>query len=443
MKVLNREAIQVGHEISRRWFLKAMGTAGVTVAAGSLLQACGTSKSSTPAPSPAPGTGGSSAPAATKKLAFGVVTGITGAHAEYSRKLKLGYDLWADLVNTKGGITVGNTKYTVDLRYLDGKSDTTTTVRLVEKLVTEDGVKTFFGPFGSLVVKAIQPALTRLQVPMLASYAYLDSVYELGNEWVFEAMPPSSIQLSGCFDLAKTVDNPKIQTVAYIGPNDELGVTIGQDTEREAKRVGFRMVSNQLFPPGTKDYAPMLRAIGDAKPDMVVVNGYVQDFIPLAKQMQSMGITAPFLCYENNSGLVEAVGDGANGIVTPVPWDEAAAVTKDEYFGDTKAFMEAYKKKYSEPMPDFVPALAAHNGVVYAKALAKAGTVDDGTKIRDAFKSLDTETFFGKVKFDKRGMNTAGNFPVVQIQNKQQKLVWPTGSAAVKAVHPYPSWKKA
>jgi branched-chain amino acid transport system substrate-binding protein len=56
--------------------------------------------------------------------------------------------------------------------------------------------------------------------------------------------------------------------------------------------------------------------------------------------------------------------------------------------------------------------------------------------VRDAVAALDTESFFGKIKFDATGQNTFKPMSVIQVQNGAAVTVWPKESAEAKMIWP-------
>jgi len=57
-------------------------------------------------------------------------------------------------------------------------------------------------------------------------------------------------------------------------------------------------------------------------------------------------------------------------------------------------------------------------------------------KVRDALAGLDTESFFGKIKFDATGQNTFKPMSVIQIQKGKVVSVWPKDSAEAEMIWP-------
>jgi len=87
-------------------------------------------------------------------LRFGAAVSLTGKYAKEGELLRKGYELWREAVNARGGIKIGDRRFRVEIIYYDDQSDPKTTAKLVEKLITEDGVKFLLGPYGSAQVFA-------------------------------------------------------------------------------------------------------------------------------------------------------------------------------------------------------------------------------------------------------------------------------------------------
>jgi branched-chain amino acid transport system substrate-binding protein len=68
-------------------------------------------------------------------------------------------------------------------------------------------------------------------------------------------------------------------------------------------------------------------------------------------------------------------------------------------------------------------------------AVEKAGSTDPD-KVRDAMAGLDTESFFGQIKFDDTGQNVYKPMSVIQVQNGKVVTVWPKEAAEAKLIWP-------
>ena len=84
----------------------------------------------------------------------------------------------------------------------------------------------------------------------------------------------------GFFDLA-TKQSPKPQTVAILAADAEFAQSAAQGAREEIKKHGFRLVYDQSYPPSTTDFAPVMRAIQAANPDIVYIGAYPPDNVCL------------------------------------------------------------------------------------------------------------------------------------------------------------------
>ena len=73
------------------------------------------------------------------------------------------------------------------------------------------------------------------------------------------------------------------------------------------------------------------------------------------------------------------------------------------------------------------------------RAIEKAGSLDSN-KVRDALAGLDVSVFFGRIRFDSRGINIYKPMVVEQIQNGTHHTVFPANVADTQPMYPTPSW---
>src|SRR5947207_9127925 len=79
-------------------------------------------------------------------IRFGASLSLTGRLSTEGKRVKDGYDFYVKHINERGGIDIAQKKYKVEIVYYDDESDTNTAVKLVEKLITQDGIKFLLGP---------------------------------------------------------------------------------------------------------------------------------------------------------------------------------------------------------------------------------------------------------------------------------------------------------
>ena len=82
-------------------------------------------------------------------IRIGAPLPLTGPLSPEGIKQKQGYDLWAEVANSKGGVKAGGKSYKIEIVYVDYASNTPRAVQTAERLITEDKVNFLFSPFGS------------------------------------------------------------------------------------------------------------------------------------------------------------------------------------------------------------------------------------------------------------------------------------------------------
>jgi branched-chain amino acid transport system substrate-binding protein len=73
--------------------------------------------------------------------------------------------------------------------------------------------------------------------------------------------------------LAESLD-PKPETVAIVGADSEFARNATDGARANAKAVGLKIVYDSSYPPTTVDYAPAVRAVRAAAPDVIFVASY-------------------------------------------------------------------------------------------------------------------------------------------------------------------------
>lgn len=82
-------------------------------------------------------------------LLIGFPVSLTGANADSGKLMRDAYQFWADTVNAKGGLKVGDKSLKIQLKYYDDESNANTSATIAQKLISEDKVDFLLGPYAS------------------------------------------------------------------------------------------------------------------------------------------------------------------------------------------------------------------------------------------------------------------------------------------------------
>jgi len=367
-----------------------------------------------------------SADAADKIYKIGAPLPLTGALSPEGLRMKSGYDLWAKTQNEAGGIKAGDDTYKVEITYSDYQSNTPRAVQSAELMITEGKVDALFAPFGSGATKAVSAVSEKYGVPMIAAQAASAQVYDQGFKYLFGMYTPNSTVVQPLVDLVQE-KNPTVKKVAVLARNDLFPLAIAEELSTYAKSKGLEIVSDQKFPIGTVDFGSALTQIRAAQPDWIYATGYVNDMILIRKQMQEQGVKTQLvtmLVGPSTPEFIENTGKLAENVVTSTWWDVAAKFKGEDVFGSAENFEQLFRKTYNNIYPDYSVASAAACGAVLAIAVNKAGSVDKA-KVRDRLATMDTDTFYGHIKFGPTGQISSLKPPAIQVQGGKPVVVLP------------------
>jgi branched-chain amino acid transport system substrate-binding protein len=351
---------------------------------------------------------------------------LTGGLAPEGLKLQRGYDLWAEEVNKAGGVTVGKSKMPVKIVYYDYQSNTPRAVQLAEKLITDDKVHFMFSPFGSGATKAASAVSERYGVPTIAPTASSVEVYDQGYKNLFGTYTPNNTLTEPIADMVRK-NAPQVRRVAILARNDLYPLALAEEFDRSAKARGFTVAYFEKYAIGTLDHASAITQIRAAKPDWIIVTGYINDMVLVRKQMSDQNLRAPVVTMINGPAyqeFMDAAGPLANNVTSASWWHPAARYASKDVFKSSENFTKLFRAKYKIE-PDFTSAGGAVAGVVLQMAIEAAGTLDRD-KVRAALGSGKFPTFFGPIAFGPQGYANSYTPPVFQIQGGKPTVLFPT-----------------
>ncbi|HET9534749.1 MAG TPA: amino acid ABC transporter substrate-binding protein [Mesorhizobium sp.] len=358
-------------------------------------------------------------------IRIGAPLPLTGPLSPEGTKQKQGYDLWAEVANSKGGVKAGGKSYKVEIVYVDYASNTPRAVQTAERLITEDKVNFLFSPFGSGATKAASGVSEKYGIPTVAATASSEQVYDQGYKYLFGTFTPNDT-LTEPLSAIVTKRDPNIKRVAILARNDLFPLAIGIEMEKSAKKRNLEVVMFEKYAIGTMDHASAITQMRAAKPDWIFATGYINDLILIRKQMSDLGVTAPIVTMIAGPAykeFIDATGPLAENVSSAAWWHPAVRYDGKGVFGSTENFNKVWEQKYKDA-PDYAQASAAAAGEIFQLAIEKANSIDP-KQVRDALAALDGTTFYGRIKFGATGQITSLDPPVFQIQGGKPVVLFP------------------
>ena len=202
---------------------------------------------------------------------------LTGPLSPNGKSALLGMKIWEEEINAKGGL-LGRP---VKLVFYDDQSQAAPVPGIYTKLIDVDKVELVIGPYATVPSAAAMPVIMQKGKVFIILFGL--GVNTEFNYPKFFAMIPSGPDTkpaftSGFFDVA-AAQNPKPQTVAMIAADQEFSKNACDGAKDNAKKHGLRTVYDRTYPPNTADFAPIMRAIQAANPDVIAVCSYPLDSV--------------------------------------------------------------------------------------------------------------------------------------------------------------------
>ena len=370
-----------------------------------------------------------------KTFKIGVITSLTGPAAAFGQAHKNGYTIALRELNANGGL-MGKP---IELVYYDDQSRPDQAVQGVSKLVDQDHVPLILGAYSSENPRAIVPAVTQKQVPLLMPTATADNVMETGSPWVFRVCSGSGAYARATVEFLKRNGGPK--TLAIIYENTNFGQSNDKSMREEAQKAGMTIVDEEAYQASSPDYKALLQRVKAKNPEVIYFASYLLDATTLMRQAAEVGLNPH---YYTSAGTGFAAAE--------FPTKDKGAGTYAEYTFSVSQWLPTARwngsKEFDKAFTELTGAHPAYHAMeayatllVAAAAIQKAGNAQPAA-IRDAIRAIDLPgTPFGPIKFDEHGQN---NHPVLitQVRGGQYVVVDPPAAAEAQPMIPTPPWSQ-
>jgi branched-chain amino acid transport system substrate-binding protein len=356
----------------------------------------------------------------------------TGRYAEPAGRQVNAIKMWVDEVNARGGLLGRKVK----LLLLDDKSDTQTSIKLYEKLITEDKVEVLLAPYSSGITEAVANVNERYKMPFVAYGAASSPIWEKGRKYIFNIVAVAEDYQKGAVHLAKQIGVTK---AAIIGEDSLFPRQAGKGARDWATKLGIQIVVDENYPLKQTDFTALLQKIKASGAEAVFSNSYFADSAAQLRQMREQNLNFKLYCSTIGPALPnfpEQLGATAEYVLGFSQWEPVPKILKH---AGMEEFISAYEKRYGEK-PNYHAGGAYGALQVTEAAIKKAGSFDP-EKLRDTLATIETQTIYGRYKVDAKGMNSHEGL-TFQILKGQRRVVWPEKWAETKPELPMPDWSK-
>lgn len=263
-----------------------------------------------------------SAKASLPPIKLGFAVSLTGPNSIAGIPVVAATQLWADQVNSQGGLL----GHPVELVYYDDQTDPSLDAQLYAKLFTVDNITLCMAPFSSGEVGAMVSLAKQYNYVCLGGTT-VSSYLPPNNRWVFSYYAGFAQNYTiPLFDFMNSLNQSvRPQRVGIFYASD---VVFGPSCEAGAKmlaaKYNYSLVFDQGYPSSTTtDFSSLVTRMQSSNVQAVVGCGYVQDSIAVTKAMAQYSYN-PSLLYEavgvTSASYPNATGGLQSGILTTTFW---------------------------------------------------------------------------------------------------------------------------
>ncbi len=372
-------------------------------------------------------------------VTIGVSVSLTGDASADGQAIEQGYQVWADYVNSNGGLL----GHQVKLIVLDDATRPEQATLNYEKLITVNKVNFVLGPFDDAFT--VNGAI----VAKRHGYAFIDGTGTSPADFTHGLTNMFSVSLSASRYMASLVNyilslpaNMRPKTAAYVTSDDGFTSAQVTPTVPQLEAGGLKTVYNQTYPAENTDMNPLAAPIANSKAQVAILGtSTLADCINFVNYFKSQHYNPELLIAtsgpDQGSAFTDKVGvKNAEGIlVANGGWWPTVKTYQNDIF--VPAFIKKFGGTANDIGSDSVQAFSV--GQVLQQAINQTQSLDNG-KIIAALHAGTFQSLQGPVKFSPDGQNVLATPYLFQWQSGQLIPVYPQSQAQDNLQFPKPAW---
>ena len=388
-------------------------------------------------------------------IKVGFSMALTGSVAQNGKQLIMALELWRDDINASGGL-LGRP---VELVYYDDQSNPSNVPGIYTKLITVDKVDLLLGPYATNMAAAAVPVIMQHNMTTISILA-VDVNRHFHYSRYFDMIPvgPEGTRaLSKGFFALAAAQKAKPQSAAIVAADAEFSKTSADGARENANAEGFTIIYDQSYPPTTTDFAPVMRAVQAANPDIVFVAAYPPDTVGIVRATAEIGLTPKMFGGTMIGLLITPIKMQLGSLLDGIVIMESFVPAPSFDFPGVTDVLKRYQAKAAGEKIDpigyaFVP-FGYAAGQVLAQAVETTKSLDQA-KLADYIHHHTFYTVVGEINYAPDGAWAQPRTLFTQFQNvaagnidqfrdgSVQPILWPPQYKSGSLIYPYATAKK-
>ena len=373
--------------------------------------------------------GGGDSDDSSEPIKIGISLPLTGEFSQPGTAAKQGYQVWAETINSQGGL-LGRQ---VELDIKDDASDQNTVVADYNALISRDQVDLLMGTFSSLLNLPASAVAERNQMLYVEPAGGAPEMFTRGFQYLFFAQQATADHQGDLFvdyilDLPEK-DRP--QTAAYPSIDDPFAIPVIDSIKEKFEDAGIKTVYEDIYPPSTSNFDSIASAVKSADPDLIAHGAVFDDGIGFIRALSKVGFQPRYFFETSAPSGAEQFSNGV-GIKNTEAIFYAVSHTPEAKTPGNEDFVAAFDEKFGGlPAEDAADAFAV--GQVLQTAVEEVGSIDDQAALADYLRNNQVETILGPLEWDDTGA-PQGQFLIGQWQDGKAEVILPEEAATTDTI---------
>ncbi|WP_159350701.1 amino acid ABC transporter substrate-binding protein [Roseomonas harenae] len=353
-------------------------------------------------------------------IRIGYSMSLSGGLAGNGRPALLAHRIWAEDVNSKGGL-LGRP---VELVHYDDQSTGAQVPGIYTKLIDVDKVDLVISGYATAIIAPAMPIVMQRNMAFVSLFGTGVNT-DFKYDRYFSINPTGSnvkeTFAKGFMDIAMAME-PRPRSIALVNLDSDFHQRTAESARFLARQHGLRIVYDRAYPPSTVDFTPIIRSVQAARPDIVFIGSYPPDTAGLLRAASELRVNFQMMGGPMIGPHITAqklqLGPILNNLVV---WDVYAPEPTLQFPG-TQALIERYQplaaKENADALGHYVPPLAYSQMQVLEQAVKRVGKIDQAALAADMHAN-QFDTVIGPLRFDALGEWTEERNLYTQYQGVQ------------------------
>jgi branched-chain amino acid transport system substrate-binding protein len=322
-------------------------------------------------------------------IKIGYFGDLSGPTYNFGQSAQNGVLMAAAQINQDGGINGRR----IDVVLEDDRGSPEEAARKTAKLIDQDKVVAIIAGGVSGNSRAAAPKAQSSRIPLISPSSTDPAVTQAGD-YIFRTCFVDSFQGEVMANFAANTLKARKAAILF-DFNSPYGRGLTEFFELSFRKLGGEIVKLS-YTQGDADFKGQLSSIKAAEPDVIYIPGYYGEVARIAKQARALGLEQPLLGGDGWDApeLWQLGGDALNGSYITTHY------SVDDPSPGIQTFVQDYKLRYQNLVPDAHAALAYDATRLLFEAIKRAGTTDR-VQLREALaQTKDFDGVTGLISID-------------------------------------------